>query len=68
MMTSEQKLHRALTKLIYEYFEEMNEVYTPNETYIGENEDYLINCIYKLKGIAKKYHKDKTNELKARTK
>lgn len=61
-MTSEQKLHRALTKLIYEYFEDAYNGYYPMEAYEGENEDYLINCIYKLERIAKRYHKDKTND------
>lgn len=61
-MTSEQKLHRAVTKLIYEYFEEMNEVYTA-ESYPGENEEYLINCIHKLKGVARKYHRDMSREV-----
>lgn len=55
-MKAEQKLHRALTKLIYEYFENG---YYPLE---GEAEDYLITCIHKAKRITKKYHKDKTAE------
>jgi hypothetical protein len=58
-MKADQKLHRALTNLIYKYFED-----EAVQVHGGglETEDYLLRCIHEAKTIAKKYHKEKYKE------
>ena len=63
-MKAEDKLHRALTKLIYEYFED--EIPTVGDDM--PNEDYLLGCIHKAGLIAKAYHRNKRKEEFLRSK
>lgn len=59
-MTPEQKLHRAITEIIYQRFEAATEEYHHSEGHEGDYEDVLIEAVNECVKKAKEYQKVKS--------